>query len=1515
MSQSPFKFLDSYTKDDREIFFGREREVEELYHRVFEGKIMLVYGVSGTGKSSLIHCGLANKFQDSDWLPINVRRAGDMVRSMAFAINQAAITPMEGEISTPAQFKKAVRSLYLDHYKPVFFIFDQFEELFIFGNREEKKAFIQIVKSLTESDLQCRFMFVLREEYLAGITEFEKVIPTILANRVRIERMTLANAKQVIEGPCKVFNIEVEEGFADEMLEKLSPGSAEVELTYLQVYLDKVYRTATPVIATPSETRGKQSVDGKKIASHSALAMTFTKDILKKLGDVKDLLGSFLDEQIELLPDPDSALAVLKSFVSVKGTKRQMSPEEVQDYAQTLGKQLNESALQELLQTLIQLRILRDKDQNNRYELRHDALATKIYEKITLVEKELLEIRQLIENAYSSWEKRGVLMSAEDLGYIAPYENRLFLSKNFEEFIEKSKYALVKAKKRRRTIAFAAMAALLVVFAGFTWWAMRERERAGEELVKSNHNLGLIYLEKAENAIENRELNAIRLYSLYANKFLNDNELKEKAVSNIISFPYFPVEFTIPLNNIHENSITEVIFSSDNKYLFTSSEDKTIKMWDAETGNLVNTFVGHKNGVYCIDVYEDFLISGAYDRTTILWNTKTAKEINRFEFDERIKSLQLIPKSNLFIGLTDSSLQIIDYRKQSCLHEIKKVNDYSYSNTNQIYYSEKKVKGIFKFDIKSKETSKVENIVSEEFVDGIGICNNSDRILISVIDPIRRYYVCKIFNINTFEYLYSFDCKGYQINDGVGLITILNDENIWNVIDLNSFKEVYAFEEGEYNGFTFQNNGKAFAGFIMNSLTIQKINPSAESIKTSNVIPNRTSNYHFEISNDNTLLLMWDYTRLFIYSLIEKRFIGNIVCKTLCFDHDKTLIVQKPNNKFELWDINEFKKIRNIKLKDDFSNFIKIVDNIIFYEHNKIGEKYSIAAFNLKNDNHILLPVTIPINSFEVNKDFFAYKTNNGIVLYDRNNIKTIRLIDNYIKKNESLWNMILYDNNILFYKTNESTYLYDCKNLKEICSFEGENLQHEFCCDSLIIIKQLNNYKVWDYKNCKMITNHPTAEAMNIFKRTFQADKYTISLKNRLYIYNAHNLIGSIHHTLNQYNTMVVNSKNRIMESVQENSIVCYNTKINNPVFYSNVNSVNYNRNLNQLVTFNEFSKKIEIWDMKTNQIINSFIPKNKYTTHCILSNDGEYVAITDYLNAPIQFWKLWPRPELVKEIPLDNDIETFVNKMNFNKETTLIRSSNKIYNKPKGDIKREVLLFFNVNKLNSINDNNIEYNLHISFSLGGFDRTLFFQISFDIKTGEYKENKAKYLAEKYYLILQYGSFVVYDTENDKKVVKLKDNTSDIQYCKVSPNNKLFASGDLDQIIIWDLNNFSIKNTLNVKGEINCFEFSNDNKYLFVAFKEGTVSCFDLEYNSKQFTLRDIGADPEIFLANNDERLIVHSNNEVLFYDIPDIFRKLQFNTDDEILKMEKLLNLRMEGIELVPPVNKKTNLYHPVY
>lgn len=460
--KSPFKFLDSYTKNDREIFFGREKEIEELYHRVFENKIMLVYGVSGTGKSSLIHCGLANKFSETDWLPLVIRRGANLPDSLVAAIKASSVTQFHGEIVTPVQFTKSVKSLYLDNYKPIYFIFDQFEELFIFGSREEKKTVVQVLKALIDSDIQCRFIFVMREEYMASITEFEKYIPTIFSNRVRIEKMAYNNALEAIKGPCRVANITIEDGFAETLLERLSPESADIELTYLQVFLDKVFRLSQ------SEKTGNQD------------HLSFTLSLLQKTGNVSDLLGSFLDEQIALLDNPESGLAVLKSFVSAKGTKKQMSLKEVSEYLKTLGKPFYDSVIQKMLLSFINLRILRDKDQNGKYELRHDTLATKIYDKISGVEKEILEIRQFLENSYASWQRRGVYLSADDLNYIAPYKNRLHLTRELSGFVYESIKDINRVKRRRRNFSVAATILLLVSFAGFTLWALKEKRKADD---------------------------------------------------------------------------------------------------------------------------------------------------------------------------------------------------------------------------------------------------------------------------------------------------------------------------------------------------------------------------------------------------------------------------------------------------------------------------------------------------------------------------------------------------------------------------------------------------------------------------------------------------------------------------------------------------------------------------------------------------------------------------------------------------------------------------------------------------------------------------------------------------------------------------------------------------------------------------------------------------------------------------------------------------------------------------
>ena len=138
---SPFKFLDAYDRNDKDIFFGRDEEIELLYDTTFKTDLVLLYGQSGTGKTSLVQCGLANKFKESEWLNLTIRRGDNINSSLWREIDRYSGTPVELETT----IAEAIESLYIDFLKPVYLIFDQFEELFILGSKPEQEAFFKKV--------------------------------------------------------------------------------------------------------------------------------------------------------------------------------------------------------------------------------------------------------------------------------------------------------------------------------------------------------------------------------------------------------------------------------------------------------------------------------------------------------------------------------------------------------------------------------------------------------------------------------------------------------------------------------------------------------------------------------------------------------------------------------------------------------------------------------------------------------------------------------------------------------------------------------------------------------------------------------------------------------------------------------------------------------------------------------------------------------------------------------------------------------------------------------------------------------------------------------------------------------------------------------------------------------------------------------------------------------------------------------------------------------------------------
>src|SRR5947209_11542422 len=67
----------------------------------------------------------------------------------------------------------------------------------------------------------------------------------------------------------------------------------------------------------------------------------------------------------------------------------------------------------------------------------------------------------------------------------------------------------------------------------------------------------------------------------------------------------------------HTLALADVVFSADGRYVATGSYDRTAKVWEAGTGNLLATLAGHGATVEAVAFSPDgkFLGTGSYDGT------------------------------------------------------------------------------------------------------------------------------------------------------------------------------------------------------------------------------------------------------------------------------------------------------------------------------------------------------------------------------------------------------------------------------------------------------------------------------------------------------------------------------------------------------------------------------------------------------------------------------------------------------------------------------------------------------------------------------------------------------------------------------------------------------------------------------------------------------------------------------------------------------------------------------------
>jgi hypothetical protein len=227
-----------------EQLYGRDREINELFDLLVAERIVLLHSPSGAGKSSLVYAGLVpliveNSFRVLPIIRVNLERPvellkGDDSQDLQAAFNRYTFStllsleeglPIEERTALPhlaratlegyvsllrkklASRAKENSAKSLDDGQPepsTLMIFDQFEEILTIdpNDREIKQAFFQQLGNLLR-DREIWALFIIREDYLAGLDPYVRPIPTRLSNTYRLDLLDAVAAQQAIEEPMK----------------------------------------------------------------------------------------------------------------------------------------------------------------------------------------------------------------------------------------------------------------------------------------------------------------------------------------------------------------------------------------------------------------------------------------------------------------------------------------------------------------------------------------------------------------------------------------------------------------------------------------------------------------------------------------------------------------------------------------------------------------------------------------------------------------------------------------------------------------------------------------------------------------------------------------------------------------------------------------------------------------------------------------------------------------------------------------------------------------------------------------------------------------------------------------------------------------------------------------------------------------------------------------------------------------------------------------------------------------
>ncbi|MCP4521352.1 MAG: hypothetical protein GY827_06635 [Cytophagales bacterium] len=325
---NPFPGLRPFGVDESHLFFGREGQSDEVLKKLAENHFVAVIGASGSGKSSLMYCGLIPILYGgfiakagSRWSVVTSRPGSSPIDNLSKAlVNDLAEEGLADEEknirekitnsvlrSSSMGLVDAIKQLVPRQDQNILILADQFEELFRFKKNTKKKnsqdesvAFVKLlVEAANQLDNSIYVVLTMRSDFLGDCAQFPALTEKINYSHYLIPQMTRENLKDVIVGPVAVGGGEISSELTHELLNSVGDNPDQLPILQHSLmrtwdYWKKHYKKGEPMDLVHYDAIGRMENALSKHANEAydeltqeqkALCARLFKSLTERTGD------------------------------------------------------------------------------------------------------------------------------------------------------------------------------------------------------------------------------------------------------------------------------------------------------------------------------------------------------------------------------------------------------------------------------------------------------------------------------------------------------------------------------------------------------------------------------------------------------------------------------------------------------------------------------------------------------------------------------------------------------------------------------------------------------------------------------------------------------------------------------------------------------------------------------------------------------------------------------------------------------------------------------------------------------------------------------------------------------------------------------------------------------------------------------------------------------------------------------------------------------------------------------